>query len=221
MNTMLLKPQGLVAGWLMLGALLGSPLHADERQEEGAELVEQARSCAQESSRLERLKCYDAVFQTPMPSADDSELPALWHAVERQETARSGDDMGLLIQGEDDEVLISVPALGTTPPRPLLVMACEKLITRFQLHMPVPVQVSRVDIELSGSGRRIEQQWRARDGGQVVSGGRGLPAIDTLRQLLGADELTLRSDVDALDGLRFDVSGLRDDIQPLRDACRW
>jgi len=221
MNTMLLKPQGLVAGWLMLGALLASPLYADERQEEGDALVEQARSCAQESSRLERLKCYDAVFQTSTSSVDDSELPELWHTVERQEAARPGDDMGLLMQETDDEVVISVPALGATPPRPLLVMACEKLITRFQLHMPTAVDVSRVDIELSGNGGSVEQQWRARDGGQVVSGGRGLPAIDTLRQLLGADQLTLRSDVAALDGLRFDVSGLRDDIKPLRDACRW
>nr|WP_290667653.1 type VI secretion system-associated protein VasI [Halomonas sp. HL-48] len=218
---MLLKPQGLVAGWLMLGALLASPLYADERQEEGDALVEQARSCAQETSRLERLKCYDAVFQTSTSSVDDSELPELWHTVERQEAARPGDDMGLLMQETDDEVVISVPALGTTPPRPLLVMACEKLITRFQLHMPTAVDVSRVDIELSGNGGSVEQQWRVRDGGQVVSGGRGLPAIDTLRQLLGADQLTLRSDVAALDGLRFDVSGLRDDIKPLRDACRW
>ncbi|OAZ96748.1 type VI secretion system-associated protein [Halomonas sp. G11] len=183
--------------------------------------MEKARSCAEESSRLERLNCYDALFKTPTPSGDTSELPALWHAIERQEAARAGDDMGLTIRKAGSDVLISVPALGTTPPRPVMVMACENLITRFQLHMPVAIDSARVTLELSGHGGVIEQQWRVRDGGQVISGGRGLPAIDTLRQLLGAEELTLRSDESALDGLRFDVSGLREDIQPLRDACRW
>ncbi|WP_082926060.1 type VI secretion system-associated protein VasI [Halomonas sp. G11] len=217
MNTMLLNRHVLAGGLLVLLTLLSHPSRAEGR----TALLEKARSCAEESSRLERLNCYDALFKTPTPSGDTSELPALWHAIERQEAARAGDDMGLTIRKAGSDVLISVPALGTTPPRPVMVMACENLITRFQLHMPVAIDSARVTLELSGHGGVIEQQWRVRDGGQVISGGRGLPAIDTLRQLLGAEELTLRSDESALDGLRFDVSGLREDIQPLRDACRW
>ncbi|QNI01812.1 type VI secretion system-associated protein TagO [Halomonas sp. SH5A2] len=217
MNTMLLNRHVLAGGLLVLLTLLSHPSRAEGR----TALLEKAQACAEESSRLERLNCYDALFKTPTPSGDTSELPALWHAIEHQEAARSGDDMGLAIRETGNDVLISVPALGTTPPRPIMVMACEKLITRFQLHMPVAIDSARVTLELTGHGGVIEQQWRVRDGGQVISGGRGLPAIDTLRQLLSAEELTLRSDESALDGLRFDVSGLREDIQPLRDACRW
>ena len=217
MNTMLLNRHVLAGGLLVLLTLLSHPSRAEGR----TALLEKAQACAEESSRLERLNCYDALFKTPTPSGDTSELPALWHAIERQEAARAADDMGLTVREMGSDVLISVPALGTTPPRPVMVMACENLITRFQLHMPVAIDSARVTLELSGHGGVIEQQWRVRDGGQVVSGGRGLPAIDTLRQLLGAEELTLRSDESALDGLRFDVSGLREDIQPLRDACRW
>jgi type VI secretion system protein VasI len=217
MNTMLLNRHVLAGGLLLLLTLSSHT----SRAEGSTALLENARACAEESSRLERLNCYDALFKTPTPSVDTSELPALWHAIERQEAARSGDDMGLIIREAGSDVLISVPALGTTPPRPIMVMACEKLITRFQLHMPVAIDSARVTLELTGHGGVIEQQWRVRDGGQVISGGRGLPAIDTLRQLLSAEELTLRSDESALDGLRFDVSGLREDIQPLRNACRW
>ncbi|KHJ50095.1 Type VI secretion system-associated protein [Vreelandella venusta] len=183
--------------------------------------MEQARACAEQTSRLERLNCFDAIFQADDEPVSTDALPALWHAIERQESARDQDDVGLLVHTQGEDVLMSVPALGTTPPRPILVMACEKLITRFQLHLPTPLNEARVDLQLTGNGMAVQQQWRARDGGQVLSGGRGLPAIDTLRQLLNANEVTMRSDVAMLDGLRFDVSGLREEIQPLRNACRW
>ncbi|WP_249977523.1 type VI secretion system-associated protein VasI [Vreelandella olivaria] len=217
MNAMLLKRQWPIGGLLMLSALISSPLQAEEY---GA-LLERAQVCAEASSRLERLNCYDAIFQEVPLTDEDAELPDLWHAIERQEGERRDDNVGLIVQQAGDDVLISVPALGTTPPRPILVMACEKLITRFQLHVPVPINDARVDVQLTGNGSVVQQQWRVRDGGRVVSGGRGLPAIDTLRQLLDASEVTLRSEVAALDGLRFDVTGLRQEIQPLREACRW
>lgn len=217
MNTMLLKHQWLVGSLLIASVLVSPALQADTE----ADMLEQARACGEESSRLERLHCYDAVFQTDGDTGESTDMPALWYAIERQEAARREDDVGLMVQESGDNVLISVPALGTTPPRPILVMACEKLITRFQLHLPTSLNDARVDLQLVGNGGTVQQQWRVRDGGQVLSGGRGLPAIETLRQLLNASEVTLRSDVSALDGLRFDVTGLRQDIQPLRNACRW
>lgn len=216
MNAMLWKRQGAIFGLLIVGALPSAPIQAADNT-----LLQQAQACAEATSRVERLNCYDALFKDAAPANDASELPALWHAIERQEAARPADNVGLLVKQTDDSVLISVAALGTTPPRPIMVMACEKLITRFQLHLPTPLNEARVDVQLTGSGGTIEQQWRMRDSGHVVSGGRGLPAIETLRQLLNASDVTLRSDVAELDGLRFNVAGLRQDIQPLREACRW
>ncbi|WP_422102979.1 type VI secretion system-associated protein VasI [Vreelandella sp.] len=217
MNTMLFKHQWLVGGLLMASALISQSVQAHT----DADVLDRARACSDEPSRLERLNCYDAVFQAAGDTQDSADMPALWYDIERQEAARRDDDVGLMVQEGGDNVLISVPALGTTPPRPILVMACEKLITRFQLHLPTPLEDARVSLQLVGNGGAVQQQWRVRDGGQVLSGGRGLPAIETLRQLLSANEVTLRSDVAALDGLRFDVTGLRQAIQPLRNACRW
>lgn len=216
MNAMLLKRRGLIFGLLIVGALASAPLQAADNT-----LLQQAQACTDEDSRVERLNCYDALFKDAAAADDASELPALWYAIERQEAARPADNVGLVVQQTDNSVLISVPALGTTPPRPVMVMACEKLITRFQLHLATPLNDARVVVQLTGNGATIEQQWRVRDGGRVVSGGRGLPAIETLRQLLNASDITLRSDVAELDGLRFNVAGLRQDIQPLREACRW
>ncbi|BCB59903.1 type VI secretion-associated protein [Halomonas sp. A020] len=217
MNTMLLKHWWLLAGLLLISVLIPPRLHAEPE----TDLLRQARACGEEPSRLERLHCYDAVFQVGEGTSNSVDMPALWYDIEQQEAAREEENVGLIVQVSGNDVLMSAPALGTTPPRPVLVMACEKLITRFQLHLPSPLTDARVDLRLSGEGGSVQQQWRVRDGGQVLSGGRGLPAIETLQQLLSANELTLRSDVGALDGLRFDVTGLRESIQPLRNACRW
>lgn len=206
--------------WLC-GALLTLGLTSLATAQESDALLEEARGCAQEGSRLERLNCYDALFLDAAPSEAPDELPALWYAIERQEAGREEGDMGLIANQTQDDILISVPALGTTPPRPIMVLACEKWITRFQLHLPEPLGQARVEVRLSGDNGSVTQQWRVRDGGRVVGGGRGLPAIETLRQLLGASTVTLQSDVAALDGLRFDVTGLRQAIDPLRDACGW
>ncbi|SJN08811.1 Type VI secretion protein VasI [Halomonas citrativorans] len=217
MNAMLLKRQWTIGGLLMLCLLACTPSKADEQ----SALLKSAQTCAEETSRLERLNCYDALFLEANLSVDENELPALWRAIERQESARPDDNVGLIVNGSGESVLISVPALGTTPPRPIMVVACERLITRFQLHLPTPISGARVDLQITGNGRAVQQQWRIRDGGRVVSGGRGLPAIDTLRQLLDANEVTLRSDIKELDGLRFNVAGLRQEIAPLREACSW
>ncbi|MGO2879122.1 MAG: type VI secretion system-associated protein VasI [Halomonas sp.] len=217
MNAMLLKRQWTIGGLLMLCLLACTPSKADEQ----SALLKSAQTCAEETSRLERLNCYDALFLEANLSVGENELPALWRAIERQESARPDDNVGLIVNESGESVLISVPALGTTPPRPIMVVACERLITRFQLHLPTPISGARVDLQITGNGRAVQQQWRIRDGGRVVSGGRGLPAIDTLRQLLDANEVTLRSDIKELDGLRFNVAGLRQEIAPLREACRW
>lgn len=205
-----------VAG-LALGLTLACVVQASP-----ADPLEAARECAEETSRLERLGCYDALFRDDATDAEaEVGLPALWHAIAAQEARRESDDVGLLVGEEGDDVLLSAPALGTLPPRPLLVIACEKAITRFQLHLPEALDASRVELRLMADGRELAQTWRVRDGGHVVSGGRGLPAIETLGRLMDAETLVLGSDLAALDGLRFDIGELRQRIQPLRDACRW
>lgn len=203
---------------LLLIAGLGSTnLLAEQHQA----MLDSALECVDETSRLARLNCYDSVFKTAATSIVDSELPELWYAIEGQERERGSGDLGLVVGLTGDDVLMSVPGLGTTPPRPIMVMACEKQITRFQLHMLEPIDNARVDLQLTANGTTIQQQWRVRDGGHVINGGRGLPAIETLRQLLNANEVTIQSDVSSLNGLRFDISDLRQLIQPLREACRW
>lgn len=178
--------------------------------------------CTVLDSQLERLYCYDALFLDSDEAYDnDAPRPAQWHAVVTLEQGR-GNDFGFRIQRQGNgDVLMSAPALVTLPPRPRLVISCKDNITRFQLHTDTPLAAKRTELSLITPGKTLQQTWRIRASGHVIGGGRGLPAIATLRQLLHADTLTLASDNSQIDGLRFELGDLVTRIQPLREACHW
>ena len=185
-------------------------------------VLEQASGCAALTSRLERLNCYDELFRAGAVTASASDSrPAQWYAARALEQGRRDDFTFRIKRERDGDVLMSAPALGTTAPRPRLVISCDDTITRFQLHVDRPLGEGRTQLNLRTAHADLNPIWRIRDGGYLVSGGRGLPAIATLRQLFDSATLHLGSDIAVLDGLRFDIGGLRERIQPLRDACRW
>src|SRR5699024_12808446 len=77
--------------------------------------LDPAQACAAADSRLERLGCYDALFQR------ESEAPAtadprstLWHATHAQEAERSDDDTAWLVREAGNAAETSVPAPGGT-----------------------------------------------------------------------------------------------------------
>src|SRR5690554_1228138 len=74
-----------------------------------AEPLDEAYACAGETSRLERLACYDALFQANERLTLTTELPALWHAIEAHESRRETDDIGLLVSEAHGDVLLSAP----------------------------------------------------------------------------------------------------------------
>ncbi|SFI08981.1 type VI secretion system-associated protein VasI [Modicisalibacter xianhensis] len=205
----------------VLGAtllLLAPPALAQEKDR-----LDAALGCAETSSRLARLHCYDALFRgNDTINQTHDPRPAQWYRVQAMERHRQEDDFSVRSEVQDNgDVLMSAPALGTVVPRPRLVISCEDTITRFQLHLEAPLTEGRTRLRLDTGNASLEQEWRIRDGGYVVSGGRGLPAIDTLRRLLDAGTLTLGSDIASLDGLRFELQALRTRIAPLRTACHW
>lgn len=226
--------RGSGAGLLVLALVAGlatAPASAqvttqDQPQAQSPHQTREARlkaaeACAESPSRLGRLECYDRLFRDQEVAETEQTRSPLWQAVAAQEAERSAEDFGVRVREMSDSVLMSVPALGTLPPRPLLVISCDNAITRFQLHLSKPLDATRAPLELHGGGVTLEQTWRVLDDGHVVSGGRGLPAIGTLKRLLRGEELRLTSERPAINGLRFDLEGWRTAIEPLRAMCRW
>lgn len=182
--------------------------------------LDEAQVCVGKVQRLERLACFDAVFGTPIA---DAEVPAAPEAHRserwRQAYAQASDRSSVIYRdtGQAAGHLVTVPALGARPPRPLLVLQCHNNITELTLMLPHALTAERVRMGF-GDG---QSDWRVRDNGFLVSGGRGLPAIRTVKAIESAPDISLQASRTELDGLVFDLSGFAEAIQPLRSACGW
>lgn len=207
----------LAAAFCALSLTFSLTASGDIRQQLSA-----ARDCTTESQRLERLACFDEVFGTPVEVAIDDVIsgnqPERWRQAFAQEQRRQPGD-GPLYRDTSEQAghLVTLSALGVQPPRPLLAVQCHNNITELTLMLPEAVKEERVTVDF-GQGRQI---WRVRDEGFVISGGRGLPAIRTVREMSAGSGVTVASSSGAIDGLMFDLQGFRETLKPLRKACGW
>ncbi|MFO7994422.1 MAG: type VI secretion system-associated protein VasI [Marinobacter sp.] len=201
----------------LFGLIVSLSASGDSRQQSAA-----ARDCTTESQRLERLACFDEVFGTPVAVAVGDAIggtqPEQWRQAFAQEQRRQPGD-GPLYRDTAEQAghLVTLSALGAQPPRPLLAVQCHNNITELTLMLPETVKEERVTVDF-GHGRQI---WRVRDDGFVISGGRGLPAIRTVREMSAGSGITVASSSGEIDGLMFDLQGFRETLKPLREACGW
>lgn len=186
--------------------------------------LEDARSCTGEPQRLQRLACFDEVFGTPLAtSREELKAPSARRSERWRQAYASLDEQGVGAgvlyrnTGRAAGHLVTVPALGVQPPRPLLALQCHNNITELTLILPEALDEERVRLGF-GQGQSI---WRVRDNGFVLSGGRGLPAIRTVKTLIDHTEARIDSPDSRIDGLLFDLSGYRQAIEPLRATCGW
>ena len=199
----------------VLTVVLSAPVAAGQ--------LDAARQCTQESQRLERLACFDAVFETPVAAQvsarpPEEQRPQRWIQVYSQEQSRQPGDGPLYVNtGDRAGHLVTLAALGAQPPRPVLALQCHNNITELTLMLPEPLDRERVRVGF-GAG---EDLWRVRDNGFVLSGGRGLPAIRVAKALSGQGDARIRSSDGRVDGLMFDLAGFREAIRPLRAECGW
>ncbi|RBW49416.1 type VI secretion system-associated protein TagO [Marinobacter sp. F3R11] len=208
-------------GILSLAALCGAAQ---------AGLLEDARRCTGEPQRLERLACFDEVFGTPLAEGasgtgsgaglHDKALTGRWRAAYAQaETEAAG--VSYRNTGKTAGLLVTVPALGVQPPRPLLALQCHNNITELTLMLPEPLDEERVSLRLGVSETPDRSAWRVRDNGYVLSIGRGLPAIRAVKGIGSETDIRVYSENSRIDGLLFDLTGFAGAIRPLREACGW
>ena len=116
---------------------------------------------------------------------------------------------------DQGRVILTRPALhGAT-----LAIGCVDSITHIRLRLDAPWSGEMVQIGLDGQSNTSPQNWFIRDQGLLLEYGSGLPAIEELKRWIGHRELLIRPDNDGL--LRFDLSGLKQALVPVRQLCRW
>ena len=148
-----------------------------------------------------------------------------WTRATEQEKRREGNTTELLVTqvpGERPTVVITTPAIGHVPPRPVLMFSCVDNITRMQVALMHPLDVHDIAVTLNADNRALRSHWFVRENGTLLESSRGLSGIDEIKQLCGAKTLTVDTGADNAAGkLTFNIDGLARAIAPLRDACHW
>ncbi|WP_246123447.1 type VI secretion system-associated protein VasI [Marinobacter maritimus] len=215
-------------GIFCLGALILGAISAQAQ----AGKLEEASKCTGETQRLERLACFDEVFGTPLAEPEMGKEPddglhnikrsRRWREAYAQvETDPAAGGIGYRNTGQAAGLLVTVPALGAQPPRPLLVLQCHNNITELTLMLPEQLDAERVSLGLGVPETASQSAWRVRDNGYVLSVGRGLPAIRAVKTIGSETDIRVYSENSRIDGLLFDLTGFESAIRPLRESCSW
>ncbi|QJQ21230.1 type VI secretion system-associated protein TagO [Pseudomonas sp. SK] len=196
-------------------------------------LADLDRDCPRIVSDIARLACFDRAAGTPAHaatrpwSAQEQEAPTVVRVM-ANEASRAADDLTFRIGSGSEagsgpsELVVSAPAIASNNERPYLAISCIQKISRLQLITTRPIDASWVTVRLTSEGGATRNTpWRVMENGQVLDAGRGLPAIEQIRQLIGAHRIVVASDRSEVDGLVFDAQGLGPLIAQARSACRW
>ncbi len=197
-------------------------------------LAHTSRDCPRIVSNLERLACFDEAAGTPARgmvitrwSAPEQEAPSVTRVM-ANEAGRLPEDLTFRLGslgdmvGAVDELVISAPAIASVGERSYLAISCIQNISRLQLITNRPVEASRVNVRIKGQGwSTSETAWQVMENGQVLDAGRGIPAIEQIKKMIGAQRIEVVSSHRAVDGLVFDAEGLDALISKVRRSCRW
>lgn len=187
-------------------------------------------ACRREPAALERLDCYDHILAPEQPGFDGALVKASyegegWKRAFTQEKQRSDNSTTLMMTqsgGERPTVIITTPAIGNVPPRPVLMFSCVDNITRMQVALTHAMTPDDIAVTLTTDNGRFQSHWFIRENGYLLEASRGLSGIDEIKQLFGAKTLTINTGTDDAAGkLTFNIDGLAKTIAPLRDACHW
>lgn len=194
------------------------------------------QDCQNQTIALQRLNCYDNLLNAPIHPVEIPKPPVprtitIIDHINIQEQQRTPEDDPLLLnsQMEDadsgqQQVIITTPALGAIGIRPILAISCQRNITQLRIVLPEPIKshtIINVTLLDETNQPRIQAPWRVSGTGRIITTGRGMDSIHTIRALLRTQHIQLQSDQPLLDGLRFDLTGLTEQLPVLASACHW
>ncbi|EBQ9287141.1 type VI secretion system-associated protein TagO, partial [Salmonella enterica subsp. enterica serovar Weltevreden] len=124
-------------------------------------------ACRREPAALERLDCYDKILTPEQPGFASALVKAkyegeAWKRAFAQEKQRPDNSTALIMTqsgGERPTVIITTPAIGNVPPRPVLMFSCVDNITRMQVALTHAMTPDSIDVTLTADTRQIRSRW--------------------------------------------------------------
>jgi type VI secretion system protein VasI len=217
--------------WLVLPFCMatGQVVAGDADRSDTSKLVEKANQCRELTERLDRLSCFDRVFETPLKEAVGQVLlntSPSWKRADAASKQFSADqNIALTEEGADEHsnAWITLQAINEESRfgqkgKPLLLLSCIDNLSRVELALPSEIPDARVKISLA---RGTTRYWRSDDSGTLLSSGRGMPAIEVMKDMTRDSRAWLRSNSKSVDGLMFDTSRLSELLPALKLRCGW
>lgn len=218
--------RALIGGAALL-LLSGSGVASEHGELEPAqEALTRLLACRAETAPLARLDCYDhallpvATITAPEPVT----MGPAWRRAMEQEQMRDSHSTAFLLTetaGDNPTVILTTPAIGHPPPRPVLMLSCLDNITRLQVALVAPRREGENQVLLTTEAIRFDAYWFLRESGYLLESSRGLAGIDEIKRLLGAESLTIGLQQGSAGNLKFSIAQLDEAIKPLRSACHW
>ncbi|MFP2423561.1 type VI secretion system-associated protein VasI [Pseudescherichia vulneris] len=194
-----------------------------EREKSVTQKLTKVMDCREETSPLIRLECYDQALSTTTEIAiNQTRSGPVWQKAMDQEKRRNSHSTTFLltqIPGNNPTVVITTPAIGIPPPRPVLMLSCIDNITRLQIALTTQPKDGSVNI--AADNDRFSVQWFLRENGYLLESSRGLAGIEEIKRLMPAKTLTIDSLERGFPRLTFNISQLTEVVKPLRNACHW
>ncbi|MFW5443455.1 MAG: type VI secretion system-associated protein VasI [Methylococcaceae bacterium] len=202
------------------------------------QVIKTPEQCTTIKSSLKRLTCFDHYFKTPIVIENKKQVSQvlrnrtskIMQMAMRVEQQRTDEQTGFLsdemleheLAGQQ-RIILTTPAIGSSPPRPLLIISCINNITRLQigLHQPINKGWIEISLGLNGGKQQTNSAWRMTGDGQIVDAGRGIPSINLLKTMQGQNRVQIHSQDISLQGLTFDITGFTQQVKSLRLACHW
>ncbi|EEV9228319.1 type VI secretion system-associated protein VasI [Escherichia coli] len=212
-------------GWFIAGLMTGLPATAAPAEASSMAGVAVAVATTTPPDATATLQAIQSCRRESAALVKAGFVGEAWTRATEQEKRREGNTTELLVTqvpGERPTVVITTPAIGHVPPRPVLMFSCVDNITRMQVALMHPLDVHDIAVTLNADNRALRSHWFVRENGTLLESSRGLSGIDEIKQLFGAKTLTVDTGADNAAGkLTFNIDGLARAIAPLRDACHW
>ncbi|EEV4476649.1 type VI secretion system-associated protein TagO [Escherichia coli] len=212
-------------GWFIAGLMTGLPATAAPAEASSMAGVAVAVATTTPPDATATLQAMQSCRRESAALVKAGFVGEAWTRATEQEKRREGNTTELLVTqvpGERPTVVITTPAIGHVPPRPVLMFSCVDNITRMQVALMHPLDVHDIAVTLNADNRALRSHWFVRENGTLLESSRGLSGIDEIKQLFGAKTLTVDTGADNAAGkLTFNIDGLARAIAPLRDACHW
>lgn len=176
------------------------------------------QACHAQRDSLRRLVCYDAMAElisSTASTASTAAHSAVWQAIEALAGRRDNSDAAFVLH--QGSALGELTLIRSAIQGGVLAISCANHITQVRIRLDDRWSTRMVTTRLD-QGAPLAESWFVRDDGYLLESGRGLPAIDMLKQWRDHSTLWLQG---ADRTLQLDLTGLAEALKPLRQQCRW